>query len=163
VLVLVAIGLPIGGVYAQQQFDEPAVRQAIETVIELETQRDAPRLPRVSMDPAAGDLTVVFAMRRPFADDPQQIVSSATDDVFNILWASYTSPTASRIRTVTVLGTYSVVGRFARPREVPLLRAVMSARSAARMDWSQAANVNPAYVLDAWWVYGELTAARQLP
>ena len=142
--------------HAAGEVDEPAVRQAIQSVLEMETWRQADRLPRVTLDPARGDLTIVFAMRRPLSDDPHQIVNSATDDVFTILWATYTSPAASRIRTTTVLGTYAVVGRYERPREIPLLRAVLSADRAANFDWTDVATLDPGSALDLWWVEGEL-------
>lgn len=148
--------------YAQQQADAPTVRQAIQSVLEMDTWRDAARLPRVSLDISTGDLTVVFAMRRPMSDDPAQIVSSATDDVFTILWATYASPDAGRIRSTTVLGTYSIVGRYARPREVPLLRAVLSADRAANFDWAKVASLDPSRVFDIWWIEGELAAAPRL-
>ena len=143
-------------VAAAQQQDEPAVRQAIESVLEMDTGRGVERLPRISIDAAAGDLTVVFAMRRPLSDDPAQIVASGTDDVLTILWATYTSPDAARIRTTTVLGTYAIVGRYERAREVPLIRAVLTADRAASLDWSRANAIDPAQALDTWWVEGEL-------
>ena len=52
--------------------DEPVVRRAIESVLELDAGRQAARLPRVTLDDSQGDLTVVFAMRRPASDDPAQ-------------------------------------------------------------------------------------------
>jgi hypothetical protein len=149
-------------VLAQEQTDEPVVRQAVQSALEMDTFRDAERLPRISLDPARGDLTIVFGMRRPMSDDPQQIVASATDDVFTILWATYTSGDASRIRTTTVLGTYAVVGRYEHPKEVPLLRAVLSADRAANFDWASAYRLDPGRVLDTWWVEGELTALSGL-
>jgi hypothetical protein len=157
---VIAIALLLGPrpAWADQQVDEPIVRQAIESVLEMDTWRAADRLPRVTLDPARGDLTIVFAMRRPLSDDPRQIVNSATDDVFTILWATYTSPAASQIRTATVLGTYAVVGRYERPREVPLLRAVLSADRAVNFDWTNVAILDPRTVFDAWWVEGELTS-----
>src|SRR5438105_12314836 len=82
--------------------EQPTVRQAIQSVLEMETWRQADRLPRVTLDTSQADLTVVFAMRRPLSDDRAQLVNSATDDVFNILWATYTSSAASQIRTTTV-------------------------------------------------------------
>jgi hypothetical protein len=138
------------------QSDEPVVRQAIESVLELDSGRQAARLPRVTLDESQGDLTVIFAMRRPASDDPTQIVASATDDVFTILWAVYASGSAARIRTVTVLGTYAVVGRYARAREIPLMRAVLTAQQAARLDWTGVVSADPRNVLDVWWVEGEL-------
>src|ERR1043165_4125178 len=79
---------------AQQQSDEAVVRQAIQSVLELDTYRGVNRLPRITLDEALGDLTIIFAMRRPTMDDPQQVVASATDDVFTILWATYNSADA---------------------------------------------------------------------
>jgi hypothetical protein len=152
---LVWLGAPGVGT-AQEESQEPTVRRAIEAVLEMETGRDARRLPRVTMDTATGDLTVVFAMRRPFADDPARIVASATDDVFTILSAAYTSDAGSRIRTATVLGTYSVGGHYARPREIPLVRAVLSADRMATFDWSTAATADPRDAFNLWWVQSEL-------
>lgn len=141
---------------AREQSQEPTVRRAIEDVLEMETGRTAARLPRVTLDAANGDLTVIFAMRRPFADDPAQIIASATDDVFTILSAAYSSADGPRIRTATVIGTYAVSGRYERPRETPLLRAVLSADRSARFDWTTAATADPREAFDQWWVYSEL-------
>jgi hypothetical protein len=116
VLVVVASVLAPGAASAQEQTQEPTVRRAIESVLEMDAGRQVRRLPRVTLDAASGDLTVVFAMRRPLTDDPAQIVASATDDVFTILSAAYTSAAAPRIRTATVIGTYAVSGRYERPR-----------------------------------------------
>ena len=91
VTVMALLLLSAAPVSAQEQTQEPTVRRAIESVLEMETGRAAVRLPRVTLDAASGDLTVIFAMRRPFADDPAQIVASATDDVFTILSAAYSS------------------------------------------------------------------------
>ena len=132
------------------------VDPAAESVLELDAGRQAARLPRVTLDDSQGDLTVVFAMRRPASDDPAQIVASATDDVFTILWAAYASGSAGRLRTVTVLGTYAVVGRYARAREIPLVRAVLSADRAASLDWTSVVRADPRDLLDTWWVEGEL-------
>jgi hypothetical protein len=155
--------LPSVVAHAQEQLEEPSARQSIEAALEMDTYRQAQRLPRVTLDAPTGDLTVIFAMRRPLADDPRQIVASATDDVFTILWAVYTSAAAPRIRTATVLGTYAVVGRYERPREVPLLRAVLSADRAVRLDWWNTASLDPRDALDTWWVEGELVAMGASP
>jgi hypothetical protein len=143
---------------AQEQTDEPAVRQAVQSVLEMDTWRGVDRLPRITLDAAQGDLTIIFAMRRPMTDDPRQIVASATDDIFTILWATYSSGDASRIRTTTVLGTYAVTGRYERPREIPLVRAVLTADRAANFDWANAYRLDPSRVFDTWWVEGELSA-----
>ena len=78
------------------------------------------------------------------------------DDVFTILWAVYASGSAPRIKTVTVLGTYAVVGRYARAREIPIIRAVLSAERAASLDWTTVVSADPRSLLDVWWVEGEL-------
>ena len=145
--------------YGQQLQGDPVVRAAIATVLDMDPGRDVERLPRIDLDPVRGDMTIVFAMRRPLSDDPRQIIASGTDDVFTILWAAYTSGDANRIRTATVLGTYAIVGRYERPRELPLIRAVLSADRASNFDWSQVASVDPSRVLDTWWVEGELKSA----
>ena len=158
---VLALGLLLPGTAsAQEQLEEPSVRLSIESALEMDSYREAQRLPRVSLEAAKGDLTVVFAMRRPLTDDPHQIVASATDDVFTILWAAYTSAAAPRIRTATVLGTYAVVGRYERPREIPLLRAVLSAERATRLDRWNVTRLDPREAFDAWWVQGELVASR---
>jgi hypothetical protein len=156
VLIMLAMALAPLPAHAQGEVEEPTVRRAIEDVLELDTGRQAARLPRVTLDIVTGDLTVVFAMRRPLSDNAAQIVASATDDVFTILWAAYASQASAHIRTTTVLGTYALVGRYERPREIPLIRAVLSADRAAQMDWTSVASVDPREVLDVWWTEGDL-------
>jgi hypothetical protein len=158
-LALLASATPVEG---QALIGEPVVRAAIQSVLDMDTGRDVERLPRIDLDPTRGDLTVVFAMRRPVSDDPHQVVASGTDDIFTILWAIYTSADAPRIQTATVLGTYAVVGRYEKPREIPLVRAVLTAENAARLDWASAAVVDPNQVLNTWWVEPELLAALLL-
>jgi hypothetical protein len=157
VFAVMALLLAVSPASAQEQSQEPTVRRAIESVLEMDTGRQALRLPRVTLDAASGDLTVIFAMRRPLADDPAQIVASATDDVFTILSATYTSAAAPRIRTATVIGTYAVTGRYSRPREIPILRAVLSADRSAAFDWTTVATADPREAFDLWWVEGELS------
>ena len=67
-------------------------------------------------------------------------------------------PRRRRIRTATVIGTYSVGGHYARPREIPLVRAVMSADRSAALDWTTVATVDPHNAFDLWWVQGQLAA-----
>jgi hypothetical protein len=155
-ITLLAVVATVAAPASAEEQPEPRIRQAIESVIELDAGRDVVRLPRVTLDPARGDLTVVFAMRRPASDDRAQIVASATDDALSILWAAYAADAEGRIRTATVLGTYSVGGRYSRPREIPLMRAVLTADRAALVDWSAFATLDPRVALDQWWVYGEL-------
>jgi hypothetical protein len=154
-----ALLVSVAPVHGQQLQGDPVVRAAIASVLDMDPGRDVERLPRIDLDPDRGDLTIVFAMRRPLSDDPRQIVASATDDIFTILWAAYTSGDGNRIRSATVLGTYAIVGRYERPREVPLMRAVLTANRASNFDWSQVASVDPSRVLDTWWVEGELQSA----
>jgi hypothetical protein len=149
-----------GTTFAQGETEEPGVRQSIESALEMDTYRQAERLPRVTLNADTGDLTIVFAMRRPLVDDPRQIVASATDDVFTILWATYTSAAAPRIRTTTVLGTYAVVGRYERPKEIPLMRAVLTAERATRIDWWSSTSLDPREAFDTWWVEGELVGQQ---
>jgi hypothetical protein len=158
-LVVAAVLALLPTVARAAEIEELGIRAKIEAFIELDTARGVPRLPRVTMDPATGDLTVVFAMRRPLSDDPTRVVASATDDIFNILWAAYTTQTFPPVRTATVLGTYGVTGRYSRAREIPLVRAVLTATSAAGLDWNNATALDPRAVFDVWWVEGELLAA----
>ncbi|HEV7661956.1 MAG TPA: hypothetical protein VGQ62_00375 [Chloroflexota bacterium] len=143
-------------VLADQQVDQPAIRAAIESVIELDPGRQVNRLPRVTLDPSQGDLTIVFAMRRPLSDDASQIVASALDDILTLLWATYASDASTQVRTTTVIGTYAVVGRYARAREIPLVRAVLSADRARQLDWAKFATLDPREAFDVWWLEGEL-------
>jgi hypothetical protein len=159
-LLLLGLGLLASAtpVQAQALVGEPVVRAAIQSVLDMDTGRGVERLPRIDLDETRGDLTVVFAMRRPLSDDPHQVVASGTDDIFTILWAVYTSADGPRIHTVTLLGTYAVVGRYEKPREIPLVRAVLTADGAARLDWSSTATLDPNRVLNTWWVEPELLA-----
>ena len=59
---VLALVIGPGGAGAQEQVQEPTVRRAIESVLEMDTGRDAARLPRVTLDAASGDLTVIFGM-----------------------------------------------------------------------------------------------------
>jgi hypothetical protein len=156
---IVALTLLMPGTgLARAETEEPSVRQSIESALEMDSYRQVLRLPRVTLDETSGDLTVIFAMRRPLADDPRQIVASATDDIFTILWAAYTSAAAPRIRTATVLGTYAVAGRYERPREIPLVRAVLSADRASGLDWWNVERLDPREAFDVWWVEDELVS-----
>jgi hypothetical protein len=161
-LSVVCLSVQVPAASAQQQIDEPVVRQAVQSVLELDTYRGVDRLPRITLDASLGDLTIVFAMRRPTVDDPQQVVASAIDDIFTILWATYNSADAPRIRTTTVLGTYAVVGRYENPKEIPLIRAVLTADRAANFDWAHTNLLDPGRAFDTWWVEGELGAAAAI-
>jgi pimeloyl-ACP methyl ester carboxylesterase len=109
------------------------IRDWIEHAIAPDTRRGAIRLPEVGMD-ETGDLTVVVALRE--VDDLDGFRAAAEEDVFSILRAVYTAPD-SPVRTVTVVGTYPVAETGA-PRELPVLRTVLSAEHAATIDWEEA-------------------------
>src|SRR5207249_12099157 len=58
-----AVSLLLSGTsYAQNETDEPTVRHAIESVLDMDSGRGVSRVPGVSLDSATGDLPVVFAM-----------------------------------------------------------------------------------------------------
>jgi len=106
------------------------IRGWIETAIDPDTGRGVIRLPAVGIDDT-GDLTVVFALREK--GDLEAFRAAAEEDVFRILRAVYTIPD-SPVRTATVMGTYSVTGTRG-ARELRVLRTVLSAETAARIDW----------------------------
>src|SRR5215212_5384736 len=106
------------------------IRSWIEAAIDPGTGRGAIRLPEVGIDDT-GDLTVVFALREK--DDLDAFRAAAEEDVFGILRAVYSEPD-SPVRTATVLGTYSVTGARG-DRELRVLRTVLSAENASKIDW----------------------------
>jgi pimeloyl-ACP methyl ester carboxylesterase len=110
------------------------IRDSVEGAIDLDSGRGAIRLPAVWMD-AAGDLTVVVALREK--DDLDAFRAAAEDDVLRILRAVYTAEN-NPVQTATVVGTYPVTETGA-PRELPVLRTVLSAPNAKQIDWNKAA------------------------
>src|SRR5215213_2514084 len=108
------------------------IRGWLEEAIDPDTGRGAIRLPSVGID-GTGDLTVVFALREK--DDLDAFRAAAEEDVFRILRAVYTEPD-SPVRTATVLGTYSVTGARG-DRELRVLRSVLSAANASKIDWER--------------------------
>jgi hypothetical protein len=145
---LALVGLP--SLAHAQDVDAPGVRQAIEAAIDMDAGRDIARLPRVTLD--NGDLTVIFAMQRPGDDDPAHVEQVAQTDVLAILQAIYASEDAPTIRSATVLGTYRVVGKYERGKEIALLRAVLSPERAASFDWLSTTVGD----LDVFWTPGDL-------
>jgi pimeloyl-ACP methyl ester carboxylesterase len=109
------------------------IRGWIEASIDPSTGRGAIRLPAVWMD-EHGDLSVVFALRE--MDDLDAFRAATEEDVFNILHAVYTDP-ASPVKTATVIGTYSVTGTRG-ARELPVVRTVLSAENAGKINWDEA-------------------------
>jgi len=63
VALLALLGAPSVAVAQEAHVDAPAARQAIESVLDLDSGRGVARLPQVTIDPTSGDLTVVFAMQ----------------------------------------------------------------------------------------------------
>ena len=135
-------GLPgVAGVSAQPGTPPAAATNAlddrirgwIEEAIDPDTGRGVIRLPEVGIDDT-GDLTVVFALREK--DDLDAFRAAAEEDVFRILRAVYTEPD-SPVRTATVVGTYSVTGT-GNPRELPMLRTVLSSDHASKIAWQNA-------------------------
>lgn len=132
--------------------DATPIRRAITAVLDPSAKRPTMRLPRVSID-ATGDLTVVFALRDEGSFEG--IRTAALTDALAILRAVYRSPSAAYVRTATVIGTFSITGPRG-PREMPVLRAVLSAERASHLDW---ANVRPEQLptlVDDWFQYPPL-------
>ena len=138
-------GTPRAGTRAPDA--EALLRRAIEAVLPPNTGRPAPRLPRVSLDPT-GDLTVVLAIRN--GPNAPVIREDALVDTLTILRAVYHAPVASQVRTTTVLGTYAVASATS-TRELPVLRAVLSAKHAATLDWTKAKPDQLPHLVDVWW------------
>ena len=112
--------------------EEARIRAAIEAVLDPDTRRGAIRLPSVHLD-GSGDLTVVVALRDE--GSVQGIRVAALEDVLAILRAVYDPPVVNRVRTTTVVGTFSITGTRG-PRELPMLRVVLSAERASSIDWA---------------------------
>lgn len=134
--------------------DDAAIRATIEPAIASDSGRGVPRVARVTLDDT-GDLTVVFAMR-DVADDPQAIGATGLDDLLSVMRAVYRSPDAARIRTATVVGTYAVWGKFGRTRELPLVRATLSQRRAAGLDWCFLRSSDLPVVAEEWWIQEDI-------
>lgn len=141
----------LAGPALQEIEDSPRIRGAIEAILDPDTKRSVPRLPRVSID-TTGDVTVVLALRNE-GDDPEATYAAALADTTSVLWAVYHSPEVERITTTTVVGTFAVIGKTERLRELPVLRAVLSAEHAARMDWAQMDWHQLPQLVDLWWVH----------
>jgi hypothetical protein len=135
----------------EQIGEAPRIRQAIEVAIDPDTRRGVARLPRVTID-ATGDATAVLALRNE-ADDPEATYAAALDDTLRVLRAIYHSADVDRISIATVVGTFNVIGATGRAREVPVLRAVLSAEHAAQLDWAALGPDEVPQLADVWWVH----------
>jgi pimeloyl-ACP methyl ester carboxylesterase len=124
------------------------IRGWIEKAIDPDTGRGTSRLPAVWIDDT-GDLTVVFALREK--DDLDAFRAAAEEDVFRILRAVYTE-SDSPVRTATVVGTYSVT-ETTYARELPMLRTVLSAQNAGKIDWENATPQDLFTVADVYRLY----------
>ena len=140
--------------------DAPQIYEAILASIDPQTNRDAVRVPRVTIG-ATGDVTAVIALRDE-GDDPVALYATALADTLAILRAVYQSPVADRVSTATVIGTYPVKGSRGTVRELPVLRAVLTAGGANRLE----EGVEPESVprlADAWWVHGAFARLTSPP
>jgi hypothetical protein len=135
----------------EQIGEAPHIRQAVEAAIDPDTRRGVTRLPRVTLD-ATGDATVVLALRNE-DDDPEATYAAALDDTLRVLRAVYHSADADRISSVTVVGTFNVISATGRARELPVLRAVISAEHAAQLDWAALGPDEVPQLADVWWVH----------
>ena len=109
-----------------------------------------PKLQRVGID-ETGDLTVVFAL----SDEGElgAIRAAAQADTLAILRAVYSSLRPARVRTMTVVGTYAVIASNVRARERAVLRAVLSAERANKLDWATARAEQLPELVDEWWLH----------
>ncbi len=144
--------------------DAPLIYQAVAAVLSPDTKREAKRLARATID-QTGDATVVFALRNE-GDDLKAVRASALLDTLAVLWGVYHSPEADRVATSTVVGTFAIMGERGKARELPVLRAVLSAERAAQVNWAVVTPEGMPELVDAWWlhpVFAPLTAARGEP
>lgn len=141
----------VRGVATSTVDDAAVLRQAVESAIAPDTGRGNIRLPSVRID--AGDATVIVGLRG--GPDLATIRARAADDALLILNALYHSPAAGRVRTTTVVGTFSVTSARGN-REWPVLRVTLSAERAGRLDWSAVTPDRLPSVVDDWWLYPPL-------
>jgi hypothetical protein len=141
-----------------QIVDAPQILQAVGAVLSPDTARDVPRLARATID-TTGDVTVVFALRNEH-DDKQAIHTTALADTLAILWAIYHSPDTNHVATTTVVGTYALTGKTGRTRELPVLRAVLSAQRAAQLDWQALSLEQLPQAVDVWWMHAAMDVPK---
>jgi pimeloyl-ACP methyl ester carboxylesterase len=133
---------------AQDSPAEQQLRRAIGARVVPDSGRGMIRLPRVSLDD--GDATVIVALRD--TGGVEGIRVAATDDAFAVFDAAYHSPVAAQIRTMTLVGTFPVTGSRG-TRELRVLRAVLTAETAARIDWQTLRPEGLAGAVDTWRFY----------
>lgn len=127
---------------------EQGLRAAIEARVVPDSGRGVIRLPRVSLDD--GDATVIVALRD--AGSIERIRAAATEDAFAIFDAAYHSPVADQVRTMTLVGTFPITGSRG-TRELRVLRAVLTAATAAQIDWLTLRPEGLPRAVDTWRFY----------
>jgi pimeloyl-ACP methyl ester carboxylesterase len=168
-LIAVSLILPVsaaGVVNVAAQSDRTSVgstndanlQSLIANAIVPDTGRGAIRLPSVSID-ETGDLSVVVALRE--IDDLNAFRAAAEQDVFDIFRAVYDRPD-SPVRTATVIGTYPVAGT-GNPRELRVLRVVLSNTHAADLNWTLATPTDLFTIAETYRLYPPIGDAAGNP
>jgi hypothetical protein len=131
--------------------DGPQLYALVAAALPPGTHRAAPRLAAVRVN-EGGQATVVFAIRGE-EDDAEATRAGAVADTLTALRTVYQSPTAERLTSLTVLGTFpfkSTKGKVV--REGVVLRAVVSTERAAELDWQQLTPDGLESAVDVWWM-----------
>ncbi len=149
---------PVGHAQQDSEVNAPTLRAAISAVLPADAAHPDERVSRVSIT-STGDLTVVFALR-DIDDDPALIGAAGAADTLSILQGIYASNESlqGQIASATVLGTYAAYGKSERLAHRPLLRVVLSAAHADRI---QNASLSPSQLpswADDWWAFDDLRA-----
>jgi hypothetical protein len=137
--------------------DAPNILLAVGAVLNPDTKRDVPRMARATID-TSGDATVVFALRNE-NDNQEAIVTTALADTLAAFWAIYHSPDTAQVTSATVIGTYNVQGKTGSMRELPVLRAVLTANNAAHLNWNAVMPEQVPDIVDDWWIHEKLAGA----
>lgn len=165
--VVVDPNAPAGGEIVQLTASQPGatpddaaeLHAAVESTLELDAQRQVPRVPTASIDPS-GEATVQFAVRNN-GTDPQAVSAAALDDLRTILRTVSQSPDAARITNLTVLGTYPVANEAGMVPESIVLRGAVSAERASQIDWNAVDSQDLGAVLDSLWLHPALTTQTE--
>jgi len=151
-----AAGTPIARATAGA---EAQLRASVEAALPAATGRGVPRFTRVALDPT-GDLTVIFKVES--ATTIPGLRAAAIADELALLRAIYHSPAAGHVRTTTVVGTYSI-SQGESTRELPIVRATLTAKRAARIDWATLRPDQLPNVVDDWWLHPALNETVATP
>jgi hypothetical protein len=139
--------------------DAPNILLAVGAVLNPDTKRDVPRMARAAID-TSGDATVVFALRNE-NDNQEAIVTTALADTLAVFWAIYHSPDTAKVTSATVIGTYAIQGKTGSMRELPVLRAVLTANNAAHLNWNAVMPEQLPEIVDDWWMHAKLAGAAR--